>query len=314
MRKELLVAICAGILFGVLAAFGIWKTNKNLDAQGITLSPTLAIVKITASPTLTPDQKNMPSTIILSPEDLDVLFTNTTPFSGKTSANAWISISSDAEDSIIKTHEDGLFQQSVSLISGINKIILTTFDQGISKEQSIITVNSPAFSQNTGGKVKSYMGIVTDKTENSLQIKDSKGTILLVSIDPKSAAIVKVTDTTTKDATYADIGIGDSIATLGVVGASDVLDAKRVLITAIPASTKRKAFMGKITDTTKKAVIFKVKDGTQYSIAPTKSLVVTEGDTLEKVNFSDLEPDQTIIATGTLDGTDLTARRVQVVE
>jgi hypothetical protein len=314
MRKELLVAICAGTLFGVLAAFGIWKTNKNLEAQGINLSPTLPIRTITSAPSVVPDQKSTILTSILTPLENDILFTNTTPFSGKTSPNAWVAISSDIEDSIVKAHEDGLFQQSISLISGINKIILTTFDQEVPKEQSVTIVNSPAFPQNSEGKARSYMGIVTDKTENSLQIKDPKGTILLVSIDPKVAAIVRVTDTTAKDAIYSDIGIGDSIAALGIVGASDVLDAKRVLITAIPTTTKRKALIGKVTDVTKKTITFTVKDGTEYSIAPTKSLVITQGDTLEKITFSDLELDQTIIATGTLDGVNMTARRIQVLE
>jgi hypothetical protein len=314
MRKELLVAICAGTLFGVLAAFGIWKTNKNLDAQGLSVSPTLPITKITAAPTLTPDQKKISQSIITSPLNNDVVFTSTIPFSGKSHANEWIAISSESEDSIVKTHEDGLFQQSVSLTTGINTIVLTTFDQQIPKEQNLTVVNTGAFAQNADGKAKSYIGIVTDKTENSLQIKDTTGTILLVSIDPKLASVVRMTGTTVKDALYADIGIGDSIAALGIVGASDVLDTKRILITAIPTSTKRKALIGEITEVTKREITFKVKDGTEYTISPSKSLVITKGDTLEKILFTDLGMGQTIIATGTLDGVNMTTRRIQIME
>ena len=72
--------------------------------------------------------------------------------------------------------------------------------------------------------------------------------------------------------------------------------------------------MGKIAMATKKEVTFTGKDGTEYSLTPTKSLIITKGDTLEKIVFSDLEIGQKIIATGTLDGTDITASRVQVVE
>jgi hypothetical protein len=314
MRKELLVAIVAGTLFGVLAAFGIWRTNKSLDAQEIPVSPTLKITKITTAPTLTPDQKKAQTASITSPLDNDVVFTSTIPFSGKSLPNTWITISSDTEDIIVKTREDGLFQQSINLIAGINKIVITTFDQQIPKEQSVTVVSTSSFTQNADGKSKSYMGIVTDKTENSLQIKSSIGTILLLSIDPKTASIIRVTDSTTKDALYADIGIGDSIAALGIVGASDVLDTKRILITAIPTTTKRRSLMGTITEFTKKQITFKVKDGTEYTIASTKSLSITRGDTLEKIAFADLEVNQTIIATGTLDGVAMTARRVQVVE
>jgi len=312
MRKELLVAIFAGTLFGVIGAFGIWRTNHNLDAQEVSVIPSVTKTE-SITPTVTSLQKGPIQPHILTPEDGDVVFTNSISIAGKSFPNTWATLSSESEDTIFKINADGSFQQSIPMSPGIHAIILTSFDQETSKEQSIFVVNSSAFTLLNGEKAKSYMGIVTNKTESSLQVKDPRGTILLVSVNPKSVSIARITDTSTKDATFADIGIGDSIAALGIIGASDVLDAKRILITTIPTS-KRKSLIGKITEVTRKNITFTVKDGTEYTVASIKSLVITQGDTLEKIAFSDLEVGQKIIATGTLDGTDMTASRVQVVE
>ena len=313
MRKELLVAIFAGTLFGVIGAFGIWRTNHNLDAQEVSVIPSVTKTE-SITPTVTSLQKGPIQPHILTPEDGDVVFTNSISIAGKSFPNTWATLSSESEDTIFKINADGSFQQTVNVSPGIHAIVFTSFDQDTPKEQNIFVVNSSLFTLQNGEKAKAYMGIVTNKTESSLQVKDPKGTILLVSVNPKSVSISRITDTATKDATYADIGIGDAIAALGIVGASDVLDAKRILITAIPTSTKRKTLMGKIATATRKEVTFTGKDGTEYSLAPTKSLIITKGDTLEKIVFSDLEIGQKIIATGTLDGTDITASRVQVVE
>lgn len=314
MRKELLVAICAGTLLGVLAAFGIWKANKNLQAEGISGTPFVPSTTQELSPTPSPTSFKPRPIEAISPMDTDVVMQGTTSFSGKTTPNTWVSLSSESEDILVKSTDDGIFQHPLPLLAGVNQIVMNSFDTKTTPHNIVTTViYSSTFPVQGSDKPKAYVGIVTDKTENSLQIKDIKGSLLLLSLDPKTLTVVKIAGTTQKDASYADLAIGDSIAALGYVGGSSVLDTKRILLTTVMPITRR-AFIGIITDVTRNKITFKVSDGTVYTVDSNKSLVTTTGLAQDKILFSDLEADQTIIATGILEGTNITGRRIHVVE
>lgn len=315
MRKELIVAIIAGILFGVLAAFGIWKANRNFNVEGMA-KPTDEVTEITptvraSASATTPKQTDL---TILSPLEYDVVTSSSVPFSGKTYPNSWVVISTDSEDKIIISKEDGTFYETLTLTNGVNFSNITVFSsENKTIEKILPVVYSNTFPNDGTGKPKAYIGVVTDKTEQSLQLKDMKGMISLLSVDPKILTVSRLTDGSQKDASFADVAIGDSIAGLGFVTTSDVLDTKRILLIS-NSSSDRKILKGTITEVTRKQTVFKTTDNTEYTLPSSNSVSVTEGLTQAKSSFTDLSLDQQIIVTGKLEGTTLSARRVQILE
>lgn len=117
---------------------------------------------------------------------------------------------------------------------------------------------------------KAYMGLVTDKTGNSLQIKNTEGEIQLLSINPEEASFAKI-DKQVSKASFSDIAIGDFIISLGFQSDNKVLDAKRILITAPPEKIKRQILVGEVKTIEKKQITLESKDGNTKTISfPTR--------------------------------------------
>lgn len=92
---------------------------------------------------------------------------------------------------------------------------------------------------------KAYIGLITDKTEDSLQIKNDMEEIILVSVNENQTDFVKVEKQTTS-AKYSDVAIGDYIIAMGFVNQEDVLSAKRIIITTEIKKPDREIFIGNI--------------------------------------------------------------------
>ena len=57
-----------------------------------------------------------------------------------TKPNAWVVISGENEDYVIKTNDSGSFEQEVELSAGVNQILIAAFDEeGNSKKESLTT-------------------------------------------------------------------------------------------------------------------------------------------------------------------------------
>jgi hypothetical protein len=141
MRKEILFAIIAGVIFGVVIAFGVWRANSAIkNTEGIaTVSPATT----TSSPTPIKQEFGIS---LANPEENDVLTQTPTLFSGITKPSSWIVISAEEDDYIIKSDEQGEFSQEVELVGGANQINLTAFsNNGESAEKKIIVVFSTEF-------------------------------------------------------------------------------------------------------------------------------------------------------------------------
>lgn len=108
-------------------------------------------------------------------------------------------------------------------------------------------------------KPKAYLGTITDKTEDTLQIKNLKGEIQFISISSDKTAFINV-GTTNKTIKYTDVGLGDFVTAMGIQKFDDtnkengnsVLDAKRILISKEVQPTNRKVVFGKVVKIEKK--------------------------------------------------------------
>lgn len=140
MRKEVIIAIVAGGILGLIIAFGIWRAN-------IAFAPKLNN-KTTTGPTGSPSPKNEFGITIAKPENLGVVTENSITLSGITKPNSWLGVSGEAKDYVTSSKEDGSFEVDVELASGLNKIKITVFDEsGTSTSKMLEIVYSSEFAK-----------------------------------------------------------------------------------------------------------------------------------------------------------------------
>jgi hypothetical protein len=146
VRKEILFAVIAGVVFGVIVAFGVWRANSALKSTPTTTSapasgPTTAPVSATGELELT----------LAKPEENDVIVESPVILSGVTRAGSWITISGQEEDHILKADASGAFSQEVNLVGGVNTIAVSSFDdKGKSIQKYLTVVFSSEFAKDAG--------------------------------------------------------------------------------------------------------------------------------------------------------------------
>jgi hypothetical protein len=115
-------------------------------------------------------------------------------------------------------------------------------------------------------KPKAYLGTITDKTDDSMQIKNTGGEILLLSVNADEASFIKSNDESTA-IKYTDLAIGDFVVAMGLLDDQSVLDAKRILVTTPPTTMTRKIVYGDIVTIGTAEVEIKDKDGTSWTLS-----------------------------------------------
>jgi hypothetical protein len=337
MRKEVLFAILAGTVIGVVIAFGVWRANSALKVKDSKPpSPT------TAPESETPQQEF--GITLAKPEELDVITQTPLTLSGITKPDVWITISGEDEDYITKSDEPGAFELNVELIGGVNQILITAFDDdGKAVEETLTVVYSTEFAKKTKevsettskeeatqeaeavaekvqqkieearNKPKAYLGTITDIAENTIQIKSIAGEILQVSVT-QATSFVKV-GKTKQAIKYEDAAIGDFMVAMGFRGTNDVLNAERVLLTTAPEPLKRRAVLGDITKAKLGEVTLTPSLGDEFVIKPAKNIrvTVTEGEEISIIKFSNIEEGARIIVVGAVEDETFTARTIHVI-
>ncbi|MGB6839070.1 MAG: Ig-like domain-containing protein [Microgenomates group bacterium] len=332
MRKEILFAILAGVTFGLIIAFGVWRANVALKPESVkTSAPEDSSEAAQADFGIT----------IAKPQDYQVITSSQTVLSGVTKPGAWVSVSAEDEDYIINADEDGAFEVEVDTAGGVNEIVITAFDEdGAQVEERLVFVYSTEFAKQIGedeeeeesateeadsvrDKVQqkveearsvpfAYIGTVTDISEQTLQInkfvftrtENDTSEIQQISIDDEETAFVKITKVS-KVVEFSDVAIGDFIITMGFKNGNGVLSAKRVLITTPIEPTKRKAVYGEVDEIGKKEITLTASDGREWTAEFGKSWKGPELDEIDKGNV--------IIAVGTASEATLETRTLFVI-
>ncbi len=124
MRKEIFFALLTGIAFGLVVAFGIWKTNYKTE-------PTSEEKQTIISENKEKQQEKETSNgiTIFKPEENEILNQETTIIEGITEPNAKLAISAEEKDYLITADQNGGFSQEIKLTGGINEILITAFTQ-----------------------------------------------------------------------------------------------------------------------------------------------------------------------------------------
>jgi hypothetical protein len=220
MRKEVVFAIIAGILIGLLGAFGAWKAAKMLKPKPVT------IIKKE-----TPQTKKINNLTIDNYKDFDVV-TNSPIINGVSEPNAKILITTIENDYFGKANENGEFQIEISIPAGLSKIKIYDLDAGTNEELTLV------YSSEVEEGLSSYIGTVTDISSGTIQVKIQNGGIAQISIESEA----KIINTLKKNIEIkeTDIAIGDYIVGMGKISANKVLQAKRILVTSPISENKVK--------------------------------------------------------------------------
>ena len=282
MRKETILAIFAGISIGVIFAFGSWKIFKNIKRN----NPIS-----TTRPTPAPKIDFFVS--LDKPNNFDVLIGSKTIFSGLTYPLTRIIIATEEKDFLTKSKPDGSFEKEIELPEGLNEIKLINLNAKDQNNKSVITlVYSPDFSEQ---KATSYIGTVTDISDKTIQLKDSKDNIKQISVedntkyinDLKKSVLVKSTD----------LAIGDYIVAMGLINGNKVLKTQRILITSPIEENK-----------------FEAKLITIEKLSKTKINDITLPKKWIGPNVKDLEIGQEIIVVGLQNEDKFDLRSIFVIE
>lgn len=123
MKKEVFIAIFAGLIIGLIITVGIFTANRSLEQQKNKSNP--AAVTPTAS--FSPNQAQ--STISLtSHENFDLVDKPEISLSGLAWPNAVIALMAENKNLFTVADAEGIFTFSLNLIKGYNEITLIASD------------------------------------------------------------------------------------------------------------------------------------------------------------------------------------------
>lgn len=302
---------------GLIIAFGVWRANVALSNRTNGASTT----------SQSPSPKPESSITLASPEDGAVLIESSVKISGLTKPNSYVVISSEDADYIVKAENPGAFESEIELIAGVNQLVISAFtENGDAVTTKLVLVYSSEFAKaiNTPPpspvatastasdsirekvqqkvdealkKPKAFIGTITDISENTLQIKTDTGEIKQSSVT-SDTVFVKI-DKTTKEIKLSDVAIGDFIVAMGLKNGDEVLEAKRILITAPITEPKRSISMGK---------------GADITAAKNTLFYLFKEDKLTKSKAASLENESKIIYVSEEEGGKTTTRTVFILQ
>ena len=116
MKKEVLIAIIIGFGIGLVATLGIHFARRGTNANIQTLAETPIpnpVAEMAAS---------NHAIALTSPAQNSIISTDSTPVTGRTSANAVVTIVSPEEEQVVLADESGNFTTSILLQAGTNTI------------------------------------------------------------------------------------------------------------------------------------------------------------------------------------------------
>lgn len=321
MKKEVIFAILSGSALGLVIAFGVWRANMAIKGAIKTASPSPIVDQKTSI------AKNEYELTIATPKNQSIFTSSSVVIKGVTKPNSQIVVVAEEEDFVGETDAKGEFEVKVSLDGGINNLKIISMDllDG-SSQQNLTLVYSSEFSKFLSDKPtpkestseadvirekvkekideaiknpQAYIGIVTDITDTTIQIKNEAGEIQQISLSDDTE-YVKL-GTPNKKAELKDLAIGDYIASLGFKNGNNVLAGKRILITTKPADNLFSPVLGLVTEIVKKQIKLKDNQGKDWTVEFAKKW--------SGPNLSEVDQDKKIIVVGTVSESNLTSTR-----
>jgi len=134
MRKEVVLAIFLGLILGGIITFGFYQANKSVTSTSADLTPT---------PTQSSNSDSINSTLltVTSPDDGDILSSDTTTITGRVSdPDSVIIITTDEDYFTTKPNADNSFTQDIDLVGGSNLIQITAISASGKRQDSYLNL------------------------------------------------------------------------------------------------------------------------------------------------------------------------------
>ncbi len=322
MQKEVIIAIVFGSLLGLLVAFGVWRANMSLNSDDIPNDPVTTTTQDTT-------ENIIPELSVVSPESNAVITDSTVTISGLSSNSRYvIAMSQNAET--INEIQNGEFSFDIELEGGLNNIYI----YGVSDTGNIISQNLPlVYTTNLesnddneseedinervqerlneqANPITSYIGTITDITEEYFQIRSQSGEINQLTVNEQTTYTSNIQDS--RDIEFSDVAIGDFIVAMGRLDANEILNTQRVIITSPPVENNYLVSKGVVTDITrnemainsdKSEIIFRLGNNTDY----------LEATNQNEIARADIEIDSEVLIAGEQNGDTISARSVFVL-
>lgn len=289
MRKELLWAGVIGILFGLIIAFGAWRVRSTVTQKESASVPSPTPASVIGQLKIAVEK----------PGNLDVVTDLPMEITGITKPLTWVVVSTDKNDYLTQSGEDGAFSVGADLNAGINNVKAVVINpQGGSADQNLTVVYSSSLKDNlatpeatssgdeiensvalklaqTANPLKAYVGTVTDIIDSTIQIKSLDSQIQQISTKDKTIPVVNTKGTANKTIKIGDVAIGDFIVAMGFIDGNDVLEAKRILVTDSPLKLKITAEIQKVDAVSKKTLsLTPIGGGDTETVTPDKNTVI----------------------------------------
>lgn len=122
MRKEVLIAVILGLLFGSIITYGIYQANRT--AKEVTTDTSSAsgpkIGDVTPTPTAL--------LTVISPVNGQVFATDSAVISGTVRPDTSVVILTELTEYLVTPETSGSFSQEIELTSGVNQIDITAIN------------------------------------------------------------------------------------------------------------------------------------------------------------------------------------------
>ena len=140
MKKEVLIAIAAGLILGLIVTLGIYTANKSLEQQKAKKAAANQSTPAPSTPLNTQKTLN-----ITSHQNFDLINQSTITLSGIAWPNAVIALISETDNQLVESDEEGIFSFKTKLVKGFNEIaIVATDETEESQTQNLVLTYSTA--------------------------------------------------------------------------------------------------------------------------------------------------------------------------
>jgi hypothetical protein len=148
MRKEIVFAMLAGILLGVVVAFGVWRVNTSINQSASESSNNSTAMDQNGDRSTDNNPTDGIDITLTKYENDDVITESPVTVSGITKPSSFVVISAEDEDYSGVADDKGEFSLDVDLVGGINDLVIKAFnDNGDSKEEDLRLVYSTEFAK-----------------------------------------------------------------------------------------------------------------------------------------------------------------------
>ena len=124
MKKEVFIAILAGLIIGLIITIGVYTANRSLEQQKAKKAATTQTPA--PSPPLTNNQKSLN---ITSHENFDLIDQSEITLSGIAWPDAVIALMAEKDNLLATADEEGIFSFTFDLVKGFNEITVVASDE-----------------------------------------------------------------------------------------------------------------------------------------------------------------------------------------